>query len=71
MSHSSSDGGGDLFRLVYVSRAVLPVLSRFDATVQEIISVAEPNNARMGVTGLLLAHQGWFVQALEGPRRNV
>jgi hypothetical protein len=71
MPGSSFDGGGDLFRLVYASRAVLPVLSRFEVTVQEILAVAQPNNARMGVTGLLLAHQGWFVQALEGPRRNI
>ena len=60
-----------MFRLVYASRAVLPVLARFEVTVQEILAVSKPNNARMDVTGLLLAHQGWFVQALEGPRRNV
>ena len=25
------------------------------------------NNREVAITGLLLAHQGWFVQALEGP----
>jgi hypothetical protein len=68
---TKADSGGDLFRLVYASRAILPVLPRFEATVEDILAVSRPNNARMGVTGLLLAHQGWFVQALEGPRRNV
>jgi hypothetical protein len=65
------DHGQQLFRLVYVSRAVLPVLAKFDQTVQDILAEAQPNNAHMGVTGLLLADRGWFIQALEGPRRNV
>jgi hypothetical protein len=66
-----SDHGQELFRLVYVSRAVLPVLAKFEATVQEILPAAQANNAQMDVTGLLVAHRGWFIQALEGPRRNV
>lgn len=68
---ASIDHGGELFRVTYASRAVLPVLAKFDLTVQDILKVAQPNNARMDVTGLLIAHQGWFIQALEGPRRNV
>ncbi|OYX36247.1 MAG: hypothetical protein B7Y99_02055 [Caulobacterales bacterium 32-69-10] len=71
MTDVKTDHGGDLFRLVYASRAALPVLARFEATVVEILAVSQANNARHGLTGLLLAHQGWFVQALEGPRRNV
>lgn len=71
MADSEPDHGRDLFRLVYASRAVLPVLAKFDATVQDILRSAQANNARMDVTGLLIAHQGWFIQALEGPRRNV
>lgn len=66
-----ADHGHDLFRLVYASRAVLPVLAKFDATVQDILKTSERNNPRMDVTGVLLAHRGWFIQALEGPRRNV
>lgn len=68
---AKTDHGEDPFRLVYASRAVLPVLPKFEATVSEIVTISQRNNARLGVTGLLLAHQGWFVQALEGPRRNV
>ena len=67
----STDHGGELFRVVYASRAVLPILTRFETTVHEILAVSQANNARLGLTGLLLAHNGWFVQALEGPRRNV
>jgi hypothetical protein len=65
------DHGEDLFRLIYASRAVLPELPRFEALVDDILKVSRPNNERAGLTGLLLAHQGWFVQALEGPRRRV
>lgn len=65
------DHGLDLFRIVYVSRASLPVLARFDATVSEILAEADANNRRLGVTSLLAVHSGWFMQALEGPRRNV
>lgn len=71
MTDKKDDHGADLFRLVYASRAVLPVLPKFEATVADILKVSRANNARMEVTGLLLAHQGWFVQALEGPRRSV
>jgi len=66
-----TDHGDDLFRLVYASRAVLPELPRFDELVAEVVRVSQPNNERAGLTGLLLAHQGWFVQVLEGPRRRV
>ena len=71
MPGASIDHSGELFRIVYASRAILPVLAKFEATVEEILVQAQPNNAKLGVTGLLLAHQGWFLQALEGPRRNV
>jgi hypothetical protein len=71
MADVNQDRGQEMFRLVYASRAVLPVLAKFDATVAEILRSSQTNNVRMGVTGLLIAHKGWFIQALEGPRRNV
>ena len=71
MTDANRDRGQDMFRLVYASRAVLPVLAKFDATVADILSRAQANNTRMGLTGLLIAHRGWFIQCLEGPRRNV
>ena len=71
MSMTKVDHGHDLFRLVYASRAVLPVLARFDAAVGEILESARRNNEQTGVSGVLVAHRGWFIQALEGPRRNV
>lgn len=71
MTDVKTDHGADLFRMIYASRAVLPVLAKFESTVADILAASQRNNARQGVTGLLLAHKGWFVQALEGPRRNV
>jgi hypothetical protein len=71
MPTAAADHGHELFRLVYASRAVLPVLARFDTTVADILKASERNNPRMDVTGVLLADRGWFIQALEGPRRNV
>lgn len=56
----------DLYRLIYVSRAV----DGSDAdllALRAILHAAEKNNRRHGLTGLLLAHDGAFCQVLEGP----
>lgn len=54
-----------LHRLVYCSRQrVAP--EALDHEVSAIIQASIRNNRQVGVTGLLLVHQGWFVQALEG-----
>ena len=60
-----------LNRLVYISRATPEVAARFDAAVGDIVQASQRNNAAVDVTGILLASNGWFVQALEGPRRQV
>jgi hypothetical protein len=58
----------DLVSLVYFSHA----RRRFDeAALLELLHVARANNARDGVTGMLLYHDGNFIQALEGPREAV
>lgn len=55
----------DLFQLVYVSQAGDDVdLSTLEAIRRE----SEANNARLGVTGVLLLGGGCFLQLLEGPR---
>ena len=55
-----------LQRLIYASRADGCILPDLDGTVRRIIEASERNNRLVGVTGLLLAHKGWFLQALEG-----
>ena len=38
---------------------------------QAIVRASVPNNLRHGVNSLLIAHDGWFLQALEGPPQGV
>ena len=60
-----------LNRLVYISRATPEVAARIDVAVADIVAVSQRNNASADVTGMLVASNGWFLQALEGPRREV
>jgi hypothetical protein len=56
--------------LIYCSRqAIAPV--DLDHEVGAIIAASIRNNRAAAVTGLLLIHAGWFVQALEGPAAAV
>lgn len=55
-----------LLRLIYASRVDIGMVPDLDAAVLRIIDVSARNNRTVGVTGLLLSHRGWFVQALEG-----
>lgn len=52
-----------LHSIVYVSSAV-SLLSAADLV--ELLRVSRENNERLGVTGMLLYHDGNFIQALEG-----
>ena len=57
-----------VYRLIYVSSAV----EYFDeAALEELLAQARANNARLGITGLLLYGEGAFLQLLEGPRQSV
>lgn len=59
-----------LHRLIYASRQrVLP--ADLDHEVSRIIQASIRNNREVAVTGMLLIHDGWFVQALEGPAAAV
>ena len=59
-----------LHRLIYCSRPELtPGLE--DDDLGAIIRASIRYNREVSVTGLLLLHDGWFVQALEGPAEAV
>ncbi len=58
---------GGLQRLIYASRQNLPPGAALDEVVSDIIAASIRNNREQSITGLLLVHGGWFVQALEGP----
>ena len=55
-----------LFRVVYVSRNLLPE-GAAEAELERILAAARPGNAALGVTGALLFSEDCFAQALEGP----
>lgn len=57
-----------LFQIVYVSAAV----AKFTASeLLALLAVSRTNNTRDGVSGLLLYHDGNFMQVLEGPEAVV
>lgn len=58
-----------LYRLIYASRQTAP--EEPEAEVTEIISTSIRNNREVSLTGLLLVHEGWFLQVLEGPYEQV
>lgn len=63
-----SDKPDDLVTLTYFSSA----RQRFDdASLLDLLQRARRHNEQTRITGLLLYHQGNFVQALEGPRDAV
>ncbi|MDP1616173.1 BLUF domain-containing protein [Phenylobacterium sp.] len=62
---------GGLQRLIYASRQNLPDGAPLDEVVSDIIRASIRNNREQSITGLLLVHGGWFVQALEGPAAAV
>jgi hypothetical protein len=53
----------DMFQLVYTSTARSPLS---DTELKDILRVARANNAREGITSVLLHHRGAFLQVLEG-----
>ena len=57
-----------MFQLVYISTARQ---SFCEPDLEHLLAIARRNNRRFGVTGLLLFGGRRFLQALEGPERNV
>lgn len=57
-----------LVRLIYAS-TVCDNLTQND--IEELLSISKKNNASVGVTGLLLFSQDYFLQCLEGSRSQV
>lgn len=57
-----------MHQLVYISTA-RETISR--EMIRDILRVSQANNARVGVTGLLVAGANRFLQVLEGPSREV
>lgn len=60
-----------LYRLIYGSRSRLQIGSDLGEEVKQIVETSRRNNAAVGVTGILICHDGVFIQALEGERSAV
>ncbi|MBI1404669.1 MAG: hypothetical protein GC145_00920 [Caulobacter sp.] len=63
---SVSPSSRSLHRLVYFSRSLLRP-EDLETGVEAIIRRSIDNNRIDNITGLLFCHDGWFLQALEGP----
>jgi Sensors of blue-light using FAD len=59
-----------LHRLIYASRQEIAP-GDLDDEIGEIIRAAIRRNREVSITGLLLIHAGYFLQALEGPAEAV
>ncbi len=57
-----------MFQLVYISTSREPITA---PQLDSILAASRTNNAREGVTGLLVAGTRRFLQALEGPEQAV
>ena len=67
---SAISGSRSLHRLIYASRqSIAP--ADLDHEVGAIIRASIRNNREVALTGLLLVHADWFIQALEGPAEAV
>jgi hypothetical protein len=60
-----------LHRLIYASRQAFGPAMIAEEEIDAIIRASIRNNREVAITGLLLIHHGWFVQALEGPHEAV
>lgn len=67
MGHEKAEQMKPLHRIVYASRVAPSFVPDMDETLKDILRVAVRKNGSQGITGLLIAHRGWFVQTLEGP----
>ena len=63
-----SDNGA-LAQLVYRSTSVTGVASALEMS--DILAEARPRNAQLGITGILTAVDGMFVQLIEGPVASI
>jgi hypothetical protein len=71
MTTSTVSSARSLHRLIYFSRVHRAAAVRIEAEVDGIVAASVRNNSKVGLTGLLLLHDGYFIQALEGAAEQV
>ena len=67
---STISGSRTLHRLIYASRITIPAIDLHEE-VGQLIQVSIARNREVAISGLLLVHQGCFLQVLEGPAEAV
>jgi hypothetical protein len=60
-----------LLRVLYASRWSNVLGDDAEAALHRIVATSIGNNRLASITGLLVTHEGWFLQALEGPETGV
>ncbi len=60
-----------LLRVLYASRWANVLGDDAEAALHRIVATSIGNNRLADITGLLVAHDGWFLQVLEGPEASV
>jgi hypothetical protein len=60
-----------LHRVIYVSRCSNVLGEDAEAALHRIVAGSIGRNRERDITGLLVAHEGWFLQALEGPDTEI
>ncbi len=55
-------------QLVYISAATMPFS---EDELQDLLAIARTNNAKLDVSGMLIYHEGAFIQVLEGQEHVV
>jgi transcriptional regulator with XRE-family HTH domain len=70
-TYGGTEDAGGLERLLYASTATAADGRAQDSALRDIIRVSARRNALLGVTGVLLAFRGRFLQVLEGPPESL
>jgi hypothetical protein len=60
-----------LYRLIYASRIAPVCQDDLKTALMDVVTRAITPNRAAGISSLLVAHRGWFVQALEGRKAVV
>ncbi|MEM7143758.1 MAG: BLUF domain-containing protein [Verrucomicrobiota bacterium] len=65
---TSSATAPNFYRVVYISEATD---SFSESELEELLEHARVNNRRLGISGILLYEQNFFLQMIEGPARSI
>lgn len=57
-----------LWQLIYASNTTSPLT---DPEIDRLLTQSRTDNKKTGITGMLIYHQGSFLQVLEGPKQAV